>query len=130
MDAIFEIQVDPARHLMRLRLGGFFDAASVAALLAARQAAFGQLRCPINQHLALADVRAMRIQAQEMVGAFTSMLGNSATQSRRLAFVVAGTLARGQLQRALGTRVACCFTDPVEAERWVLSDEPAHRIAA
>lgn len=125
MDATFDIQVDPARHLVRIRLTGFFTTAAMTGFLAARADAFARLRCPVTDHLALTDVREIKIQSQAMVGAFGTLLANPSTRARRLAFVVAGTLARNQLQRAMGRRDARCFTDACVAEHWVLSSELA-----
>jgi hypothetical protein len=129
MTASFAFDVDPARHLVRTTLRGFFTPAVLDAYLTARRAAFAQLRCPVTHHLALTDVREMKIQSQEMVAAFGTLLADPATRSRRLAFVTASTLARQQLRRAIGHRDARCFTDMDEAQAWLLSGEPATRVA-
>lgn len=125
MEAAFEIDVDPVASLVKMKLSGFFTAESFAALVAARAVAFRRLRCGPNQHLSLTDIRAMKIQSQEMVATFSTMLADPKMRSRRLAFVVASSLARIQLQRAVGSREARFFTDPVEAERWVLTGDEA-----
>ena len=77
-----------------------------------------------NDHLTLIDIRGMAIQAQEIVTRWGAVIADPAYRSRRLAFVVGTTLARTQLQRALGGRHARCFTDTAEAERWVLDGDP------
>jgi hypothetical protein len=125
MTARFSFDVDPSRDLLRTRLSGFFTPDDMAAYVAARRDAFAQLRCPINRHLALTDVTGMKIQSQEMVAAFSAVLADPSTQARRLAFVVATSLARSQLQRALGSRAAACFTTDREAAQWLLAPENA-----
>ncbi len=123
MSADFSIDVDPARDLVRIRMGGFFTPEDIAAFLAARTEAHRKLACGRNQHLTINDIRDMKIQSQEIVEAFRSMLSASdAYRSRRLAFVVASTLARGQVGRALAGRNARCFEDIAEAEAWLFSD--------
>lgn len=126
MDGTFAFTVDPDRDLVRTRLAGFFDDAVIAGYLEARAAAFRQLRCGPNRHLSLTDVREMKIQSQDMVAAFARILADPAYRSRRLAFVVANSLARMQLRRALGERAGNgveLFVDMAEAERWLLAGE-------
>ena len=121
----FKIDIDVPRSFVRIRLAGFFDDASLRRFTAARKLAFGQLRCSPNQHLSLTDIRGMAIQTQEVVSRWGTVLADPAYRSRRLAFVVASTLARMQLQRAIGSRDARCFTDPAEAEAWLLHGDAA-----
>lgn len=130
MDAHYEIDVDPAGHLVRTTLRGFFTPAMLDAFLTARADAFTRLRCPVNQHLAITDVRDMKIQSQEMVAAFAGVLADPNSQARRLAFVVATSLARQQLRRAIGRRNARCFADMVEAETWLVADEAGQQAAS
>src|SRR4051812_37048632 len=131
MNARFSFQVDPARDLVRITMGGLFTLDDIAAFAEARQAAHRKLRCAANAHLTLNDLRALKIQPQEVVAAFRAMLAEPAYRSRRLAFVCGPTLARNQLTRALGARDALCFDDPVSAEAWLLrEDEQAGRRAA
>lgn len=129
MDARFDIQVDPVTSLVTIDLAGFFTIEALDRFVAARALAYRQLRCGPNQHLSLTDVREMKIQSQEIVAAFGNILADPTCASRRLAFVVASSLARMQLQRAIGERDARCFTDRDEAERWVLSGGPVARAA-
>lgn len=129
MDGRFDIHVDPVTSLVRIDLAGFFTVETLERFVATRAMAYQQLRCRPNQHLSLTDIRGMKIQSQEIVAAFGAILADPAYRSRRLAFVVASSLARMQLQRAIGTRDARCFTDPEEAERWVLSGDPVARAA-
>lgn len=126
MSATFTIAADPGRDLIRIRMGGLFGPQHVKAFLAAREHAHAELRCGPNRHLTLNDVREMKIQPQQAVAAFREMLAEPAYRSRRLAFVVAPTLARGQLARALaGRHDAALFEDVAEAEAWLLGGEAA-----
>lgn len=129
MQPEFEIKVDVPHSLVRIRLAGFFDDSSLRKFMAARKSAFQQLRCGPNQHLSLTDIRGMSIQTQEVVARWGAVLADPAYRSRRLAFIVGSTLARMQLQRAIGSRDARCFTDPRAAERWVLTGDAESRAA-
>ncbi|OYX39464.1 MULTISPECIES: hypothetical protein [unclassified Sphingomonas] len=129
MNAFFSIQADPARDLVKIKLKGFFTPAALQAFKDERRIVHQQLRCGPNQHLSLADTREIGIQSQEMVAQFHGMLADPSYRSRKLAFVVASSLARMQLMRAIGSRTAQCFTDPVEAEEWLLAEDD-QRIAS
>ena len=121
MDAHFTIDVDHHNHVVRMRLSGFFAEADVERLTIARDAAHRTLRCGPNQHLTLVDMREMMIQSQDSVIAFSALLANRAQRSRKLAFVVASSLARSQIKRAAAGREAGYFTCPVEARAWLLA---------
>lgn len=123
MNANFSFDVDVARDLVIITLGGFFSRADIDAFLAAREVAHAQLRCGPNQHVTLADVRAMQIQAQDIVAAWGDVLSGSAYRSRKLAFVQASSLARMQLQRAAAMRDVRYFSALADAEAWLFEDE-------
>ena len=122
MNASFSFDVDRARDLVRIQMSGLFAPDDIAAFVEARRRAHAELRCAPNQHLTLNDVRRMKIQPQEIVAAFRYMLSEPAFRSRRLAFVAAPTLARGQLLRALQDREARCFETVEEAEAWLFAE--------
>lgn len=124
MPATFDIVCDPDRDLIRIRSAGFYDAEDISRFLTARNVAHARLRCRRNRHVTLHDVREMKIQSQEIVGQFHAVLADPLYRSRRLAFVVASSLARMQLLRALGERTAGLFFDETAALRWLLSEEP------
>ena len=134
MSANFSIQVDPLRDLVRIHMTGFFSPEDIENFLAARTDAHRRLRCPPNAHLTLNDVSGMKIQSQEVVAAFRTMLAAPEYQSRRLAFVTGSTLARGQLLRASGGRNVRCFDTVPAAEAWLfesnqdLVEEPRRRV--
>lgn len=119
MSAEFSIEADPTQDLIRIRMAGFFTEADVLEFLAARRDAHAQLRCRLNQHVTLNDLRGMKIQSQEMVDAFRDLLADPLYRSRRLAFVVGPTLARSQLMRAVDGRNVRCFDDIRAAEAWL-----------
>jgi hypothetical protein len=127
MDARFTLEIDAGRDLVRVTMTGLFTPADVDAFFVARRRAHAKLTCGPDQHVTLNDVRGMKIQPQATVAAFQALLAAPEFPSRRLAFVVAPTLARSQLMRALDRRRARCFTDLDEAEAWLFSaedDEP------
>lgn len=104
-------------------MSGFFTLEDIDAFLAARRRAHAELACGPNEHLTLNDLREMKIQSSESVAAFREMLAAPEYRSRRLALVVASTLAQSQLMRALDGREARCFDDPAAAEAWLLEGQ-------
>ena len=123
MNAQFSIGVDVTRDLVRLKLSGFFAVADVERFCEARDAAHRQLTCAPHAHVTLVDLRDMKIQPQESVSAFGSLLADPAHQSRKLALVFSLSLARMQLQRAAGDRRARYFTSIADAEAWLFEAE-------
>lgn len=123
MEAAFSIAVDPSRDLVVMTLSGFFTVADLGRFDAERRVAFRRLRCGPNRHLTLVDTSRISIQAQDMVARFGAVIAEPAFRARRIAFVTASSLARSQLQRAIGGRDARVFTDARDAEHWLLSDE-------
>lgn len=122
MSATFSFKVDRARDLVRIQMAGLFTANEIAAFLEARRRAHAELGCAPNRHLTLNDVRRMKIQTQDIVAEFRYMLSDPDYRSRRLAFVAAPTLARGQLLRALQDRDARCFETIEAAEAWLFAE--------
>ncbi len=130
MSAEFSINVEPDRDLVRIVMSGFFSLDDIQAFLDARCEAHKQLRCGPNQHLTINDLRGMKVQAAEVVGAFQKMLAAPEYRSRRLAFVVTPTLARSQLMRAAAGRRPRCFASLLLAEAWIFSSREDESIAA
>lgn len=130
VEPYFDIDVDVARDLVLIRMGGFFGPEAIERFTRARDAAHAKLLCAPNQHMTLNDVTGMHIQSQEMVLAFQRMLANPAHRSRKLAFVHASSLARMQLQRAAANRTVAYFRNAAEAEDWLFSDDDAALPAA
>lgn len=123
MDANFTILADTRQNLVRITLSGFFTASDVDSFVIARNASFADLTSAPNMHLTLCDIRDIKIQAQEIVGAFHHVLSDNEYRSRKLAVVVASTLARKQLERAAAGRFFCVFTSVEDAESWLYDDD-------
>lgn len=123
MSGEYSIEVDPLRDLVRIRMGGFFEAEDIKGFLEMRRIAHRELTCGRNQHVTLNDIRDMKIQSQEMVDAFRELLADPLYRSRRLAFLVSPTLARTQVARALANRTARCFEDSWTAESWLFGPD-------
>ena len=124
MPARFTFEIDRPRNLVRIVMTGLFEPADAAHLFEERRKAYALLDCGPHQHVVLADVRAMKIQPQQTVAAFQALMADRESRARRLAFVVAPTLVRSQLMRTLVGGDCRCFSDPVEAEAWLLEGEP------
>jgi hypothetical protein len=114
-----EVNVDPALDLVFVRLAGFFGPDDVARFVKVRNEAHYRLRCEQNQHLTLADIRDIKVQAQDIVALFGTVLSSPAHQSRKLAFVTASTLSRSQVRRAAEGRGARFFPDERSARDWL-----------
>ena len=101
--ASFTIELDPSRDLVRIRLSGFFSVDDVGRFQAELQLAHRRLGCGRGGGpLTINDISGMAIQSQDVVARWSAFLADPAHRSRRLAFVVGSTLARVQLQRAIG----------------------------
>lgn len=124
MAAHFTVRAEPSRDLIRITMSGFFSPDDIQAFYDARAIEHARLTCGPNQHVTLNDLTGMKVQAQDIVTTFQSLLADPAYRSRKLAFVVDRTLARSQLMRALNGRTAKCFEDRVTAERWLFAHDP------
>ena len=126
MNDKFTMAVDHARGLVRISMHGLLTLDDVREFYETRRKAHGQLGLPRNAHLTLNDIRAVKILPQETLAAFCEMLADPDYQSRRLAFVVAPTLVRAQVARALAGRDnARCFDSVEDAEAWLLDEASA-----
>ena len=128
MEQKFSFEIDPLWGLIRIRMIGFYTLEDIEAFREARRAAHEALGWPRNQHMTLNDLREMKVQPQDTVAAFREMLADPAYHSRKLAFVVSPTLARGQLTRALLGRSAQLFEDVESAEAYLFADEDRERV--
>lgn len=125
MGGDFSIEIDKPRNLLCVRMSGFYSVEDVARYHAAIDAATEELGgAPSRQHM-LNDISEMRIQSQEVVAAFRSVMSDPRYRARRVAFVVASTLARLQLQRVIGSRRARMFESEAEALAWLLGESAA-----
>ena len=124
----FSIEVDQSRDMVRIVLTGMFLLEDVADFLEARRKSYAKLTCAPGRLVALTDLRELKIMPQDTVDAWAAHLTSPKNRLRRMAFVVAPTLVLGQLKRALAgrdKRDARTFTDPAEAEAWLLDEDGA-----
>ena len=120
--ASYSIDLDLPRDLVRIRMSGFFSVEDISRFQKELKAAHALLGCR-GRPLTINDISGMAIQTQEVTARWGAFLANPAHRSRRLAFVVASTLARAQLKRAIGNRDARMFRNAAEAEEWLFADE-------
>lgn len=120
LGAQFSISVEPQANLVRIEMGGFFSQGDMAAFQAMLESKVETLDCPPNEHLTLCDVSAMKIQTQEMVGAFSQIVGHPKFRSKRLAFVTGASLARLQTRRLTNRDGVEFFMHLTAAEAWLL----------
>ena len=123
MNGNFSLDAEPARDLVRIRIGGFFGPDDLARLTEAWRMTRARLRCSGDEHLTLVDTRAALICSQEMVGHWSALAADPAFRSRRLAFLIAPTLVRQQVSRATTELTARSFANEAEAEAWLFSQE-------
>lgn len=126
----FSIAIDPKHDLVTIVMNGLLLPGDVSDFFQARRKAHKLLGCAPGRHLTLTDLRAMHILPQETVAAFAALLTDPQSRAHRLAFVVAPTLVRSQLLRALAGRDSRCFADRAEAEAWLLEEDEAARAGA
>lgn len=125
MDAAFSIDVDASKSLVRIAMSGFFSMDDIVRFVAARDRAHHLLQCRPNDHVTLVDIRGMKIQSQDSVESFKHVLNNPKFASKRLAIVVAQSLARMQIKRAANGRDAHYFDSIEGAEAWLLAADSA-----
>jgi hypothetical protein len=102
----------------------------VAQLGEARSRAHAELTCPPNRHVTLVDVSALKLQAQAVLPAFMTQIADPALRSRRLAFVVGGSLARMQVRRVTVRDDLFTATTIAEAEAYLFAGDAVSRAAA
>lgn len=124
MKAEYAIVIDRPHGALHVSMGGFFTQADVEAFLLEVYAKLDALGLPQNAHLMLCDVREMKIQTQKIVGAFSQVVGNPRSRSKRLAFVTGSSLSRLQARRLTQREGVAYFSDMAEARGWLF--DPAH----
>ena len=125
MAATFDIAFDPSRGLVRITLAGFFTGDEMRQFAAARQTAYDRMTTPRGRHLTLIDVRACKIQSQEVVEAFRAILRDPSGQGRRLAFVTGDSAAKMQIRRLIERDSARVFDDMAGADAWLAAEDEA-----
>lgn len=121
----FTIRTDRTRGLLHVTMSGFYTVDDVTHYHAAVVAASEALGRAPSAQVMICDISAMQIQSQGIVAAFARVMDDPRYAERRVAFVVASTLARMQLMRIISGRDVAIFTQTAEAETW-LFDRTAH----
>lgn len=121
----FRIDVEQKNALVALRLIGFWKTADVAEFGKAQQTAVHDLGCAPGTHLVLADLSDFKLQSQEVVDAFTTLIATASIKARRLALVLGAGLAWMQAKRMVVRDKIAGFTDAKAARRWLLTGDVA-----
>lgn len=119
MAGIYSITLVPERFLVRVTMSGFYEPDEALAFGQDIVRAQTRLECAPNDHLTLCDIRDMAIQSQSAVEAFMRVVGSDRIRSRKLAFVVARSLARMQARRLTTRPNVEFFEDVTDAEAWL-----------
>jgi len=122
MTANFSVRTESGRGLLILELSGFFTEGEIAGLAAARDAALATLGTAPNRHVTLCDVSECKIQPQEIVETFRSMLIDPRVAAARLAIVTGSSLARMQVRRLVDRPSLAFFRSRPEAEAWLFAE--------
>ena len=73
----------------------------------------------------------MKIQSQEVMAAFKTVVDDRFLASRRLAFITGGSAVGMQIRRIVRERTAvACFHGSAEAEAWLFEDRADRADAA
>ncbi|UZK67810.1 hypothetical protein [Sphingomonas sp. M1-B02] len=103
-------------------MGGFFSHADVVEFVHDLNLNLDRLGRGPNEHLMLCDVQRMKIQTQDVVRLFSSVVGAPRLRSKRLAFVTGSSLSRLQAKRLTNRPGVSFFSDLALAEEWLLND--------
>jgi hypothetical protein len=123
----YSIEVKPSGFI-RYTLEGLFDADSIAGFARDRAAEHANLACPRNAHHTLVDLTRFPLQPQDVTARFHQILGDAATRSARLAFVLGDSPVRMQVRRLIaGRNDVALFADEASAMAWLKM--PAARAA-
>lgn len=125
MQPYFTIDVEPKVDLILIRMGGFFAENDISDFRQALGEKIKELHCLPNDHITHCNVVDMKIQTQDIVSAFSKVVGDWRFRSKRLAFVTGSTLARMQTQRLTDREGVVFFTDDDAARTWLLSPSNA-----
>jgi hypothetical protein len=122
MNANYSFHVDPARHVVRIKVGGFFGANDLVCFSQGLTRAYAGLPRAATRHLTLCDISDCKIQLQEVVDGFRRLLEDPQLMSRRIAFVTGTSPARMQIRRLVTRDTARVFDTVDVAEQWLLSE--------
>ena len=114
------ISVDPGRLLVTLRLAGFLTPDDVQRIAAEEQAAVQSLGVPSGTHNFLIDVRALDIQAADVIALVQHTTDAVPLKPRRLAILARYGLNKIQTRRTIGDREIGLFDTEDEALAYLL----------
>lgn len=119
------VEVDRARLLVDVRLGGLFSAEDAMWLGEEVRAAVRTFGDAVGQHVTLYDACAVQVMPLATMELFRETLGNPEVRklwARKVAFVTSTALARMQAQRIREARPDIgLFDDREAAIEWLLS---------
>lgn len=127
--AMFSVDYDPDRGIVRLMIEGFWDAATVEAFAAETLVALRRARAETGRSLVLTDARSFQVQSLDVATAFDLAELRIGPARERMAIVVSSALSKMQGQRALAGTDTMFFTDVAAAERWLLAPASLARSA-
>lgn len=118
------IQVDLARKLVDLRIGGLVSPEDAAWIGEELRAAIRALGDDVGKHVTLYDASGVHVVPQDTVELIKNTLDNPAVRqlwARKIAFVVSTALARLQVQRLKEVRADIgVFDDREAAIAWLM----------
>ncbi|RYY10607.1 MAG: hypothetical protein EON55_15975 [Alphaproteobacteria bacterium] len=121
-NAVYTIEADPSRKLLRLTLAGFWSASEAVAFAREQQAAVKKLGPPYGTHLTLADVRNFAVQTQEVTAVIRDLVLHATATSKRIALVGGEGLARIQFTRITQRQDVRRFATMEDADFWLFTE--------
>jgi hypothetical protein len=117
---MIEVFTDPARRLVRARMGGMLSVAEVEAFGREEQDAVRAMGLASGAFDLLIETEGNLVQTQDVMDAFVRLMADSPLKARRIATVRAGVLTRMQSKRVSRLRTGTAVFDTVaEAEAWL-----------
>ena len=114
---MFEIDRDERRAVMRLRLSGFWDAATTARFIEELRTHTAAMIAAHGRFDVLSDAREFAVQTPEVAERFSALAEQSS--ARRTAIVVSSALASMQARRSMASDRVRIFGDITAAQQWL-----------
>lgn len=122
MKQMYTVTIDPALHLMRIWVGGFWSAGVMTAYEAELRRQAQALGRSGGCQRILVDMSQYPIQAQNIADAHARIIARGKKMMRaRTAVVMTSALSRLQALRVADLASEELFDDEVSARRWLLS---------
>ena len=116
----FSVDYDAARNVVRYRIAGFWDVATVDTFIAALTAEIARHGTGGRKPSLLGDAREFAVQSAPVAQAFeAAMLTSVLPRVERLALVVAAMLNKLQVERGVGESRTAVFLSEDEALAWL-----------